>query len=1270
MKKKLLLILLALALAFSMFACTGDGDPEKCAKCVDNDGDGFCDKCDELVAKHRCKDKDKDGECDECGKSVACKTCVDVDPRDAICDVCGNDVICEEHVNENEDRRCDVCGNNIVVCDTCVDTNKNAKCDVCGKKVACKTCVDVNPKDAKCDVCGEAVPCATHVNANEDAKCDVCKTIIPVCDECVDANDSGKCDICGKTYNADTHTCIDVNPKDASCDICGGAVACTTHTNANEDRACDVCGMTIPVCQSCVDANDNKKCDVCGSIVPCDECVDADPKDAICDVCGSVVPCDQCVDVDPKNAQCDVCGKEVPCVKCVDENRNAKCDVCGKPVDCEECEDDDDDEICDVCGKRMPCAECVDDIKDGICDECGNKMPVYAEIVLIDEKIPQFQFVLASDLSATMRKVVEQTIIKGVERKSGIVIPSVSEGNSNDEEMVYEVLVGNVTTRGEEYEYDRYSLGKKGYIIKIVGTKILINAGSDATLEDALMEFAEDFLTYEDKYLEYAVMSEKQNIEKIQSGYKVTSLAVDGNDMKGYTIAADLTIPYYKTAAEALQDTIYDRTGYWFKIVPIENADESSIVMRHIPKVYGEESFKVYSDGKTLRIDCAFDNKLSDAATTFVLNNITNATGDVNLSGTIYTQDISVVYYEDFDAKGDGKTDDFVAIYLAHQFANECGQTVMATPKKEYYINQTYVKLDGEMSPSTKQITIKTNTIWTDARFIIDDRNIDGRDKLNGGNAMYGKSIFSVESDYATTKINDLDTLAALGPIGYSYNTTKLDLGLGYPAMVVIYNNNHKVYRRSGSSYVNETNGTGQSGAQHELLLLDAEGNIDESTPFMFDYSTLTQIVVYRTDMERITVTGGTITTRACRIDASITDANGKVSELGYYARGITVSRPYTTVEGVLHFVTDEFTPEEHAQQGLEGTHYRGFFYGQETTDVTFLNCQVQGRRYFGIAGTYDLGGNLVNNLNFEGCTQVNFWVDAEGKPSDSSSGELSMRWNDINGKNVRNCWGVGGTNYCKNMNYINSQLSRFDAHCGLYNGSVIGCELTFFAITGKGDFIVKDTKWYSAGTGATDNSLIYMRGDYGSTWEGRVVLENVDAYISDSAFYVFYHGYSNWDYGYKCYIPNIDISNINIYNVKTKAPINDLAMNFFYGGKDDYMHLDTTYNTSPKVVALNEATGLYEIIVDTSGQYSLDRPSDKYYLDESLPINRYRNHNPIGMPDYIKITNISKNYTFKFVASGDPNFYFAKTKFIYGEGADDYYLGTYHNSDNHIIFG
>ena len=39
------------------------------------------------------------------------------------------------------------------------------------------------------------------------------------------------------------------------------------HTNADEDRKCDVCGEEIPVCAEHTDANGNKKCDVCGSLI-------------------------------------------------------------------------------------------------------------------------------------------------------------------------------------------------------------------------------------------------------------------------------------------------------------------------------------------------------------------------------------------------------------------------------------------------------------------------------------------------------------------------------------------------------------------------------------------------------------------------------------------------------------------------------------------------------------------------------------------------------------------------------------------------------------------------------------------------------------------------------------------------------------------------------------------------------------------------------------------------------------------------------------------
>jgi hypothetical protein len=98
-------------------------------------------------------------------------------------------------------------------------------------------------------------------------------------------------------------------------------------------------------------------------------------------------------------------------------------------------------------------------------------------------------------------------------------------------------------------------------------------------------------------------------------------------------------------------------------------------------------------------------------------------------------------------------------------------------------------------------------------------------------------------------------------------------------------------------------------------------------------------------------------------------------------------------------------------------------------------------------------------------------------------------------------------------------------------------------------------------------------------------------------------------------------------------------------------------------------AEGKYALTTDSSGSWKLDHITDTYVqvpVSERIP---GRNDNPIGMPDYIKITNISKDYTFNFVKSDDPNFYFANTKFYYGTGENDYYQGTNHDSDNHISF-
>lgn len=1240
--------------------CDACGLRLTCSAHIDADKDSLCDICGERVNCISHIDTDKNAVCDACGERLSCSIHIDTD-KNAICDVCGLGIDCSSHVDANKDSLCDVCGESVKCtvhidlsprdarCDICgekvectvhVDTNKDAKCDVCNTKLDCNSHKDISPKDNRCDICGAAFVCVTHIDANKNYICDRCGEAIP-CSSHTDADGNTKCDNCGADVACTSHIDNDMNAK---CDICGTFVPCESHSDINSDYICDVCDKILP-CPIHTDENEDFICDVCGERIPCDVHVDASPKDAICDICGEEVPCKAHVDSD-KNLKCDVCGKDVACDAHVDEYpKDSVCDVCGQKVPCvEHVDEEPKNAVCDVCGESLPCDH-TDSDRNGECDVCGATVPIEKiQLALIQDGTPNFQFVLGKSATGDTRKKVEGTIVRTLKNDFNIDVAVVTEGYANDSEMDIEVLVGDVQNRGAEYQYDRYSLGKKGYIIKIVGNKILINAGSDATLLKALDEFSTEILGIDSDDVFDAVMTEDDSVEKIQDDYKITSLSVNGGNMKGYTIATDKSSELYLKTAESVQDIIYERTGYWFPIVSLEDAGDNSVIIRHKSRVYSDESFAIDAVGASLIIECAFDNKLSDAISAFITGYITLGSGDIDFTGDVYNRDISVVYYEDFGAVGDGKTDDFAAIYKAHEFANECGQLVKAKAFAKYYIHNTYMEELKRVSP----IPIKTNVDWTGAEFIIDDSDIH----YINNKSMATENVFAVLSDYKKITVTDKETLNAIGSVGEAYGTTKLDLGLGYPAMLIIYNDNHSVYRRSSSGSLDSKTGENSSDVQHELILVDANGNIDSSTPFMFDYTQITKIEVIRTDIEPITIKGGTITTIACGLDAYYKEGTS-TKKFGYYDRGIMINRSHTTLDGVKHLVTGEITVEMQGQ-GIEGAHYRGMFHSQGATDITFENCQFQGRRYYGLAGTYDIYGDLVNNITFENCTQNNFWIDELGNPSDKDKGDLSMRWDYFDtsaaySSKIRHCWGIGGTNFSKNMTYRNSQLSRFDSHCGLYNGTIENCEITAMYITGKGKFTVRDTVWYAAGESATDNSLIYMRSDYGSTWEGDVILDNVTAYVNpDGKFYMFYHSYTNWDYGYKCYIPNINISNLSLYNLKTKRALADeTEITFFYGDKDNYMHLDKTYSTNPRVIMKNDATGLYYIAVDAGADL--------------------RNDNPIGMPDYIKITNNTHNYKFRFVKNSDPNFYFADTKFYYSD--TEYYQGTNHSNTNTFVF-
>ncbi len=951
------------------------------------------------------------------------------------------------------------------------------------------------------------------------------------------------------------------------------------------------------------------------------------------------------------------------------------------------------------------CSKCkhTDEDNNDVCDKCGEAL--VTEVKLFDNGTPNFQFVLASDLSKNAKNLIDEYI----ENMEDIDVDIYAVEDEEDTIESCEVLVGNVTSRGEKYIYDSHKLGSEGYIIQIIGTKIIICAGSDETLESAIEEFIEDILLYDEDAEDMGtiIMTRDDEVLEVQE-YDIKALKVNGADMNGYKIAYD-SVDYakvYKELSKSMQSVIYENTGYWFEVIKLSEAaaDDKLIIFRNVPRVKGEDGFKVSADSSgNLLIECMYDNKLKAAVDDFIAQTIILTTKEeINFKNEVFTKDISFLTYEEIGgAKGNGRTDDFVALYKTHVEANKFGQTVKATAGKTYYIK------DNMYEGAATSIPIKTDVDWTGAKFIIDDKDLNMFDTSSGGDRMMGnRNIFEVLSDYPVTTISGRTALDAVLAAGLNRETTNIDLGLGYAAMIIPTNNSHKVYRRKGY-------GGFEGGAMHEVIVIDKDGNVDltseSATPIMFNYTSLDKIDVYRLEgLEPLTIKGGTVTHIGNRVDARYVDEDGKEHKVDYAARGLGVYRSYTTVIGLEHLIENEITPGEFEEwiantgdeTGFESVGYHGFFYAETANEVKFKDCVLTGRRYYYLTGTYDFGATDVNKIVLEGCTQSNFWVtyDTNTKTiSPAASREeagavSSMAYVSIAGYplgKLRMHWGIGGTNYCKNMEYINSQLSRFDAHAGLCNGKIIGSEINYFALTGQGDFYVEDTIWYADSPGA---AILPLRADYGSTWEGTIYFKNLDAYIDTSdpskTTYFLQHSFNNWYYGYKAHIPNFVIDNLDLYEINNgyKAAAAGTELVFIDNTiiNEPALHLSEVKNvgTYASVYPYVDKDG-DGIVDNTNTPYSAEEKGSNWagikLADSSL------NLNPIGIPEVIKIINndgVNGTGGYKFIVPSTYGLsksledesslpeelknggFFGTTKFYYGTGENDYYHGTNHTGD------
>ncbi|HPN69622.1 MAG TPA: hypothetical protein PLZ32_08880, partial [Saprospiraceae bacterium] len=220
------------------------------------------------------------------------------------------------------------------------------------------------------------------------------------------------------------------------------------------------------------------------------------------------------------------------------------------------------------------------------------------------------------------------------------------------------------------------------------------------------------------------------------------------------------------------------------------------------------------------------------------------------------------VSYDDFGAKGDGKTDDIDAIAATHAFANQHGLMVKAEDGATYYI-----------SGKQRTAVIQTNTDFGKAAFIIDDTEAQN----------YTSPVFMVSSALQPFKLKGVSALKR--------NQHKIDGDFSLPGtcLITVTDSTIKRYIRFGP---NQNSGTSQT----DIFVVDKNGQVDMNAPIVWDFENITVMTALPLDNDTLHITGGRFTTIANKAESKYT----------YYSRNIAIRRSNVIVDGLEHHITGE----------------------------------------------------------------------------------------------------------------------------------------------------------------------------------------------------------------------------------------------------------------------------------------------------------------------------------------------------------------------------
>ena len=612
-------------------------------------------------------------------------------------------------------------------------------------------------------------------------------------------------------------------------------------------------------------------------------------------------------------------------------------------------------------------------------------------------------------------------------------------------------------------------------------------------------------------------------MEISRESFDITAFTVAGVSVEGAVIVADLSSVAATEAAYMLRATIYSSCGIYLDIENIDSTAERRIVICEVDDAGGDTFRARVVDGE-LYLECEYIDYFVKGMTKFIADELADECGELDF-GTdyLYECDAYFVRYSEFGAMGDGVTNDYPAIIRTHFFANKNKMSVEADVGATYYISFV-----------PDEAVIKTNTNWHDARFIIDDR-----------------AVTFDQKDYHIFRVDpDRESYAIDVPEGMAPMKTDTNVGLTFDGRVMlnVKNSGERVYIRSGAA--------GNAGAQkNDMLIVEANGDIDPNTPFVFDYKAVTSIVVYPIDDEPITISGGVLVTRSNQTNSN-----------KFYARNIYITRSNVTLKGVEHYVTDEPTD-------LFGAScYAGFYSTSNAYNVTFDSCVMTGHRMY---KEIQADGDILNKGNYDISLSSSLYVSFID----------CTQSNDINNTTY---WGVMGSGQCKNVTWEGCTLSRFDAHDGIHNVTIRNCTIgELINLVGSGTAYLENV----TRTGTGHGYFIRLREDYGALWDGDIIIKDCTFTVNNnsSTAYVFRADWMAWNFGYDCQLPNLDIDGFKVVK-KNGADFTGktyIFKNFSSSYSGDLRENATNPLFAPKTIKL-KGIAYYDILEGTNNDVVL----------------------------------------------------------------------------------